>query len=94
MNLSVMKCYKKLFCKSGILYNIGSYILLSTMMIYFITIILFLLKESTILKNKIENINHINNKIKNEDRNKKSDKNKVNIREGKNSFKKKKERKK
>ena len=28
MNIFIMKCYKKVFCKEGIIKNIGSYILL------------------------------------------------------------------
>ena len=38
MNLNVMKCYKKLFCKNGILNNIGFYIILSIIIIQLICI--------------------------------------------------------
>ena len=44
INLEVMKCYSYLFTKEGILYNIGSYILLCSIFIYIISIIFFILR--------------------------------------------------
>ena len=41
INLEVMKCYSYLFTKEGLLYNIGSYILLITILIYIIAIFFF-----------------------------------------------------
>ena len=43
-NLWVIKCYYILFTKKGILYNIGSYILLFIIIIHIISLILFILK--------------------------------------------------
>ena len=50
MNLNVMKCYKKLFCKKGILHNIGFFIILFIAIFLIISIIIFYLKEFTSLK--------------------------------------------
>ena len=61
MNLNVMKCYKKLFCKKGLLYNIGSYILLLNIIHHLTTIIIFYAKDYKIIQITIENIT---NKIK------------------------------
>ena len=44
VNLEVMKCYYTLFTKEGLLYNIGSYILLITIFIYIIAIFVFVPK--------------------------------------------------
>ena len=43
INIEVIKCYKKLFCKDGILNNIGSYILLSIILIFIIGLIISIL---------------------------------------------------
>ena len=56
INLHVMKCYKKLFSKEGFIYNIGSYILLSIILIYILLTIFFYLKGNTIFKNEIRKI--------------------------------------
>ena len=44
VNLDVMKCYYSLFTKEGLLYNIGSYILLFTILVYIISIFIFVSK--------------------------------------------------
>ena len=44
VNLEVMKCYYTLFTKEGLLYNIGSYILLIIIFIYIIAIFVFVPK--------------------------------------------------
>ena len=79
INLEVMKCYYILFEKSGLLYNIGNYILLFSIFIYALTIIIFLSKGYISLINQINDIIFINkksiNKIKNEIKN---NKNKIN----------------
>jgi len=54
-NLNVMKCYKVVFDKS-ILYNIGFFILIVIIMMYFICLIIFLRISFLILKNDITNI--------------------------------------
>ena len=53
MNLNVMRCYKKLFCKNGILHNIGFYIILLIFFFLLIAIVIFYLKEYKIMKNTI-----------------------------------------
>ena len=63
MNLDVMKCYKELFCKEGISYNYGSYIILSICIILSVAVMIFYSKEYIIIKNTINNmdINNMNN---------------------------------
>ena len=63
INIEVVKCYKKLFCKEGILYNIGSYILLSIILFFIIGLIIFINKEFISLQKEIEL--YINNDISN-----------------------------
>jgi len=53
INLEVMKCYKKLFSKEGIIKNIGSYIILSIILIYFISVTLFIVKGYNMIYNII-----------------------------------------
>ena len=81
INLKVMKCYKKLFSKEGLIKNVGSYIILSIIFIYNISVILFIIKGydfiyktiSKIVKDKLiykENKkNNKDNKNKKEKRN-------------------------
>ena len=66
INIEVIKCYKKLFCKEGILHNIGSYILLTIIFIFIVGFIIFVNKEFISLQKKIElfiisDINNVNN---------------------------------
>ena len=49
INIEVMKCYKYLFTRKGILYNVGSYILLSIISFYIISMIIFLVKGFSII---------------------------------------------
>ena len=66
-NLDIMKCYKVLFSKSGLIKNIGSYILLLIILIFLVSSILFYLTGYNEINNKIQNIissrkeNEINN---------------------------------
>ena len=78
VNLDIMKCYKALFTKSGIMKNIGSYIIISIISIYIILFFIFITKgfsflqiqisyiikaKETFLKaNKIKNNNSAQNK--------------------------------
>ena len=62
------------------------------MMLYFVTINIFHLKEYTIFKNLIENINYKRKNLKKENINKKSNKKELNANMGKNSYKKTKKR--
>ena len=62
INLNILKCYNTLFNINGISNNIGSYIILSVILFYFISIIIFYKKDYIIIKNNISNIiNNISN---------------------------------
>ena len=71
-NLFVIKCYKTFFRKSGIITNIGSYILMCIIFIHIIGLIIFYYKGFPSLKMKIkeiidkkkENVSNINNTLK------------------------------
>ena len=65
VNLNLMKCYKVLFTKKGILYNIGSYIVIFLILFYFISIIMFYKNDLKIIKNQIEQIIFIKNNLSN-----------------------------
>ena len=84
-NLGVIKCYKLLFSKKGLISNIGSYILFAILLFFFILSIIFYNKGFKKIKNKIyeivklkkgqklninSNINIKNNKIKKDNINK------------------------
>ena len=53
LNLKSMKCYKLLFSKKGLISNIGSYVLLSIILVDSCLVILFVAKGFAILSNKI-----------------------------------------
>lgn len=55
-NFDVILCYKLLLCKEGLLYNIGSYILLSIIFQSIIISILFCLKGFKTIKKNIQKI--------------------------------------
>ena len=67
VNLKIMKCYKKLFSKQGLKYNIGNYFLLSIIFLYIIGFIFFIFKGFNSLKNKINKMIY---KIKKSNKNK------------------------
>jgi len=46
ININILKCYKKLFTKKGIVYNYGSYSLMLIILMHFIFIIIFFVKHS------------------------------------------------
>ena len=54
-NIGVMQCYKLLFSKEGIIYNIGSYLLLSNIFINAISCIYFIIKGNKSVNNEIYN---------------------------------------
>ena len=58
-NLDIIKCYKLLFTKEGLIYNIGSYILISILFIFLILFFAFYFKGFKKLKNKIYEIKKI-----------------------------------
>ena len=53
LNFEVLKCYYILFTKQGLLYNIGSYIIMFTILIYIILLIFFIIKGYKFLINQI-----------------------------------------
>jgi len=62
-----MKCYYIFFKKEGLLYNIGSYIILSIILFYNISSIIFYIKGYDLLKKEINNIiKYIKNKFNNQ----------------------------
>ena len=65
-NIEVVKCYRNLFTKEGILNNIGNYFVISIIIIFIISTILFWKKDYKSLFNIIYNI------IKEKNKNKKS----------------------
>ena len=73
INFEVVKCYKKLFTKEGILYNIGSYILLTIIIAYIILMISFFAKGYNSFFSAINKIiidkKEINNLSKNKGKN-------------------------
>ena len=44
LNLNVIKCYKEIFNKEGLIFNLGNYIMISIILITFILSILFKIK--------------------------------------------------
>ena len=79
INLNVMKCYKLLFTKEGLLQNIGNYIILIIIFVYIICSILFYEKGYDFLCSQINdilNIKNLENGIEiNTDKENKNDKN-------------------
>ena len=55
-NLNFLVCHKKLFCKNGIVNNIGSYVMFAIIFFHIITLIIFYAKQFHSLKNKIKTI--------------------------------------
>ena len=78
-NINILKCYKILFSKSGLIYNIGSYIILIIFLFHVICIIIFYSSQFNKLKMKInilfstKKVGFILNKIKKGNKNKKDD---------------------
>ena len=73
INLNIMKCYKKLFTKKGLIKNIGSYILLSIILIYILSVILFSLKGYKLIYKTVNDLLKIkehNSKNEKESKNK------------------------
>ena len=56
LNLDIMQCYYILFCKNGIIYNIGSYIFLFIIFFYIISIFIFYKKDYNDFYHKIKDI--------------------------------------
>ena len=85
VNLKIMKCYKNLFTKEGIVSNIGSYVILSIILLYIISLILFIFIGYNSLKKRIKDLVNfekkfsvkvkINTQITETDKNNKKEKN-------------------
>ena len=54
INIKVLKCYKEVFTKKGLIRNYGSYIFLSIIFLYIISLIFLILKDYSSLKKEIE----------------------------------------
>jgi len=65
MNLDILKCYYTLFTKDGLINNIGSYILLATILIFIISLIIFISKGYSSLIRQINLIINKNSSEKN-----------------------------
>ena len=63
LNLDVVKCYRVLFTREGLINNIGNYVLLSIIFYYIISLIIFISKG---YKNLSDKINELIIKIKND----------------------------
>ena len=61
LNLKVMKCYNNVFSTKGLKGNIGSYIILSFILIVSICLVLFLIKGFSVLKGFINSVNSLKN---------------------------------
>ena len=55
-NINLLKCYAQLFCKKGILKNIGFYTIMPIIIFHFISIIMFYKSQIKIINDKINDI--------------------------------------
>ena len=56
INIQIMKCYKILFTKEGLIQNIASYLIISIIIFHLIVFILFYTTKKKVLDNKIKDI--------------------------------------
>ncbi len=85
VNIYILKCYELLLTKDGLLFNIGSYIILFIFVIYIINIISFYIKEYKLFFNNIkliiesgkENIERKNSIVKRNNKNMKIGRNSI-----------------
>ena len=56
MNINILICFKNLFLKDGIIYNVGSFIIIVIIIFHIICIFIFYLKKYKVLKKKIKDI--------------------------------------
>ena len=54
INIKVLKCYKKVFTKNGLFHNIGSYILLSIIFLYIVSLAYLIFSDYSSLKSDIK----------------------------------------
>ena len=55
-NLAILKCFKILFSEEGLKNNIGSYIILSIILIHIVSLLFFIFKGYNLLNDKIQSI--------------------------------------
>ena len=55
-NINLLKCYETLFSKNGLINNVGNYIILSIVLIYIVSLFIFIIKEFSWLIEKIKNL--------------------------------------
>ena len=55
-NIGILKCYKNLFSEEGLKNNIGSYCILSIILIYIVSLFFFIFKGFNLLNNRIKSI--------------------------------------
>ena len=60
-NFDVLKCYKLITSKVGIITNFGFYLFIPTFIMYFVTIFLFYIKEFNLIKKQINDIAYAKN---------------------------------
>ena len=79
INISILKCYKVLFSKKGLIHNYGSYIILSIILIMIILVFIFRFKGYKLFIKKVNYLikNIIDNTSKNNKITKKCTKNKI-----------------
>jgi len=56
VNFNFLVCYKNLLKKDGIIYNIGSYIILTIIIFHILSILIFFISEFSLIKKKINKI--------------------------------------
>ncbi len=64
INLEIMKCYKTLFTKEGLMKNFGSYILLFILFIQIISFFIFISKGYNVIYNLVNNLTKLTSEIK------------------------------
>ena len=64
-NFDVLKCYKLITSKVGIITNFGFYLFIPTFIMYFVTIFLFYIKEFNLIKKQINDIAYAKKFLKN-----------------------------
>jgi hypothetical protein len=53
-NINLLKCYETLFSTDSLITNVGSYIILSIVLVYIASLFIFIIKEYSLLINKIK----------------------------------------
>ena len=70
MNLNILVCHRSLFNKNGIIKNVGFFILLTIILLHFVNIFIFYIKQIDIIEEKIKDINFAINNDENNRQNK------------------------